>query len=114
MTNEEKNIRIAEACGWKFKQLFLGKPYGTATESWAAMHDAAHWNHEIYELPDYFNDLNACHEMRKFVKNKAAYCDAVRELTNIGAGSWCDWEFAKLNTTAAQEAEAFGKSHNLW
>lgn len=76
MNQEEKRIKIAEKCGW----------------SWAARS----------LLPDYFNDLNACHEMEKHlgnVQNEENYYFAIKR---------------SYRATAEDRAEAFGKTMKLW
>jgi len=106
MLRPEKRIKIAEACGIKAERYF-GKavwPYG------GKMH---------YSPPDYFNDLNAMHEAEKVIIIKEGndpvfdfpwpfrYAVEMSKLELVG-------EIAKLHATAAQRAEAFGKTLNLW
>ena len=61
------------------------------------------------QLPDYINDLNAMHEAEKMFRN-AIYCRYISEL--------CDLAIKENNcmymATAAQRAEAFLKTLNLW
>lgn len=58
LTPEQKRIRIAKACGWTgiFKKLLMG--YCGDRKG-------------MKELPDYLNDLNACHEMEKVLLEPA-------------------------------------------
>jgi len=49
LTQEQKRIKIAQAQGFKFS------PTGRSTE-------CPFWGQPV---PDYFNDLNACHEAKK-------------------------------------------------
>ena len=107
MTQEQKRIKIAEACGWKFDLPSI--PKNPASPFWAPPLRL----HVHTVLPDYFNDLNAMHEagMSKCFTppghpSKTAYWLA---LVNI-CGSTENTAFA----TAEQHAEAFGKTLNLW
>ena len=115
MTQEQKRIKIAEARGWKFRQTFLGDFYGNAPNSHKETHDPAHWNRDLYELPKYFSDLNDCHDMEKGVCGDShlwdLYCENLLKVCSQGH------PFRENNivgATAAQRAEAFGKTLNLW
>ena len=95
MTPEAQRIAIAEACGWS-KQEIEGlqsvKPYGATYRLGRP-------------IPDYLNDLNACHEMEKVMsdKQKGIYAHSL-------VGAWGRaWD-----ATAAQRAEAFLKTLGLW
>jgi hypothetical protein len=98
MTAEKQRIAIAIACGWtiKHKGLWVEK-----LQTYAA-------------LPDYFNDLNACHQMEKV-------------LTGKGVNAW--WSYVAfvnrhnptpfgtetaVHATAAQRCEAFLRTLGLW
>lgn len=106
MNQEQKRIKIAEACGWRevhwdeegprtpFASLF-GRPRNVAdNDSWC-------------EVPDYFNSLDACHQMEKVLR-----CPNQK--------TWDLWEeyCRKLeddpHATASQRAEAFGLTLGLW
>lgn len=115
LTRNEKNEHIAKACGWKM-----------SAHGW--------WSHDTLpdnggamdEPPDYFNDLNACHEMERVVliapfsgpENDTAsgserlciQLESYEEnLYNQYIGMGSRWHY-----TAAQRAEAFGLTLNLW
>lgn len=92
MSPEEQRIAIAEVCGWK-----------------TGYRDPEAW----HPLPDYPNDLNAMHDAEKTLDRNQLerYADIL-----------CD-EFydgfdpdivAVITATAAQRAEAFLKTLNLW
>jgi hypothetical protein len=115
MTTEEKRIKIAEACGWKFyKECANGtcccgfpweNPSGIA--------------HQIG--PDYFNDLNAMHEAWMILPDKRSrfvfHEQLRRQVIKEGghaASTEGDIDCCCENATAAQRAEAFGKTLNLW
>jgi len=53
LTQEAKRIKIAEARGWTGIRGITGYPSG-----------AAKLADNYYLIPDYFNDLNACREMK--------------------------------------------------
>lgn len=89
LTQEEKRIRIAEARGI---------------------------SSYLHDLPNYFSDLNACHEMFGAIapELRQKYWWRLCEVT----GSDCyqpeiePWKVFDAN--AAERAEAFGLTLNLW
>jgi hypothetical protein len=89
MTESEKQVKIAEACGLSGLHYLSGQLRYNSSHS--------------YVVPDYLNDLNAMHEAEKAVKN--VWGKYVKQLNSI-ADPAC--------ATAAQRAEAFGKTLNLW
>ena len=102
MNPEQQRITIAEACGWKLHSELdktLCAPHQTDCPLVA----------ELITIPDYPNDLNAMHEAEKMFRN-AIYCRYISEL--------CDLTIKDNNcmymATAAQRAEAFLKTLNLW
>jgi hypothetical protein len=101
LTEQEKRIKLAEAqglTGWE----------------------------EARCLPDYFNDLNAVHELEKMLLPDDAYysqrnfysSEVGRVTGNDNGQGWKplsnDACFNILHATAAQRAEAIGKTLNLW
>ena len=112
MKPEQQIIAIAEACGWK----------KTAPDEWTGPSGTSYqvmfgWN--TYKdgtdiIPDYLTDLNACHEMEGMIKDMGSYINHLKEITNIGGGTWCDWDFALVHASSKHRCEAFLKSHNLW
>lgn len=111
LTQEQKRIKIAEACGWKdcHRSEHWMKTIGTLDEV-----DGDNYK----ELPDYFNDLNACHEMEKVLTRFQLLNYYNTFLFTIVCGhkeSHCALDFAKVcSSTAEQRAEAFGKTLDLW
>ena len=96
MTDEQINIAIAEACGWKKLSEYNGA-----------------WGRDLqrtYLLPDYCNDLNAMHEAEK----------VFGEVYSIKSCEYDDWlqsiieHDQKWRATARQRAEAFLKNINKW
>lgn len=122
MTQQEKRIKIAQACG--FKPLAFVQP--KRGEFILEQNNFRRWKKagktfHTEDLPDYFNDLNAIHGAvaskglaydTTHEKNLADVCDAGDPATD-----W--WESTTyrgflIHATAAQRAEAFGKTLNLW
>ncbi len=108
MTQNEKRIAIATACGWKHIEKLL-----TGWHGW----------HEIgpsEELPDYFGSLDACAEFEKMLTPDQQHeywmaivmqCnEAARETNNFSLVGI----FYQITATAQQRCEAFGKALNLW
>ena len=107
MTHEAQRIAIAEACGWKpggsGKTWGDGQTFGIPPngEDW-------HWQ----EMPDYYNDLNAMHAAEKALtrQQQTEYAYQLSEIVApITAEDWCI-----AHATAAQRAEAFLRTLNLW
>ena len=101
MTNEQINIAIAEACGWKYEKNETHAP------------DGAFWWSKKPEFPDFCNDLNAMHEAEmvlsnyhKVIKNQSViYFHLLHDI----AGN-----LAFRKATARQRAEAFLKTIGKW
>lgn len=98
MSDEQINIAIAEACGWKDVWLpdRSGLPVGTSPEN-------------IFgHIPRYCNDLNAMHEAEKVLTRDQieVFCE---QLLPKHHGIW--WG---IHTTARQRAEAFLKTIGKW
>lgn len=127
MTNLDQQIAIAIVCGWTWKQ------GDHADFLW---HDPQNKSHSsfckersplgcIADLPDYLNDLNAMHEavmsldfeQRSAFRKELQYLVApqTRPVTGMatkqmGYECYNNW----FHATAAQRAEAFLKTLNLW
>jgi hypothetical protein len=94
MTNEQINIAIAEACGWKEDE------FGPS------------WYQSYTKMPDYCNDLNAMHEAWLSLSDKDKFvCD--KELMRVLVASK-DGPYWMTNSTAKQRAEAFLKAIGKW
>jgi len=113
MTQEEKRIKIAEMCGWK-----IGPPLISPSGELINAHYSESWR-----LPDYFSDLNACHEMEKvFGDNKdlwKKYSDCLMRLTqderiDIFYSDAVSARYRSSGASAFKRAEAFGKTMKLW
>lgn len=118
MTQEEKRIKLAEANGyerlrgspWKDTNTLAWMPLG-----WSVNRFMAHGEPAVYtdELPDYFNDLNAVHELEEELDDpqKMLY---VAKLSQILSPSKFPQSFRILHATAEQRCEALGLTLNLW
>ena len=98
MKDEQINIAIAEACGWKYVNNETHAP------------DGSFWWSKGLEVPDYCNDLNAMHEAEK----------VLGEIYSIKSCEYDDWlqsiieHDQKWRATARQRAEAFLKTIEKW
>lgn len=117
MNKELQRIAIAEAHGrpWLREALRVSSwlhPDGTITKGW----------HTYLRIPDYLNDLNAMHDAvidMSFYLNKEwcplKYTDNLLVVVNMTAVFRVKrGAFKHTNATAAQRAEAFLKTLNLW
>jgi hypothetical protein len=92
MKPEQQRIAIAEACGWFFMD-----------DSWHYPNGA-----KALSLPDYLTDLNAMHEAEKMLNRESGYHEIG------GYGLYLVALEHNVSSTAAQRAEAFLKTLNLW
>jgi len=101
MTNEQKRIVIAEACGWHNIRV---NP--TSATRFAGNKEANPLDGALFAIPDYFNDLNAMHEAEKALtdEQRTEY-DRKLGFTRTPHG-WLGPNSA-VSATAAQRAEAF-------
>lgn len=124
MKPTEIRIKIAEVCGWKWG-------YGDPTKKADGLRywSLGEWkwpdNAKTYhELPGYESDLNAMHEAEKTLTMHPDYEYKYGEtLARMTIGPERDEEdfapngwgyFSVLRATAAQRAEAFLKTLELW
>jgi hypothetical protein len=114
MNPEAQRIAIAEACGWTDIKPHSWHP--RKGELWGGRKGIRNM------IPDYLNDLNAMHEAEKETdlhysqKWTTTLCEVMFESTSISVAGATKWDFALLcaRSTAAQRAEAFLKTLNLW
>jgi hypothetical protein len=107
MTDEQVNIAIAEACGWKFEQTEEGGkiiyPNGFVCEftpfSWAL--------EKFYKIiPNFCGDLNAMHEAEKTLDYE--------QLCNMQESIKFHHAVIPFHATAYQRAEAFLWTIGKW
>ena len=106
MNPDQQRIAIAEACGWRIKRRDI-----TGFNVWEpdAKLPAQLCNNLENKIPDYLKDLNAMHDAENVLTNEQWWL-FVEFLTEIRGGgvALC------ISATAAQRAEAFLKTLNLW
>ena len=97
MTPEAQRIAIAEACGYVWND---GPP--TRSGGWT--------------YTDYLNDLNACHEMEKVIPKEifSRYMSLLTGIVSRDSNPERDHFANRSTATAAQRAEAFLKTLELW
>lgn len=106
MHPNKQRIAIAEACGWKSRPSYPGD------YQWLDPEGFAEW------LPHFVYDLNAMHEAEKVLTDEQ-WNDYAHSLFDI-AHPWDDFGLFEetvrytAHATAAQRAEAFLKTLNLW
>lgn len=112
MTPERIRIKIAEACGWKRSHTRVGEAQRIQKE----------WYY-ICDLPDYPNDLNACHSFEKVIEQKGltqSYMAGLAHLLGYSVHHSEQWNeiwaslWGCVHATAAQRCEAFLKTLGLW
>ena len=113
MNEQEQRIAIAEACGWTVVSDTICNVYPNLSTGEPELEPVA-------EMPDYLNDLNAMHEAEKVLTEKKLkrYAHEMIGYARRAAGyenheSHYPVPFV-LRATAAQRAEAFLKTLNLW
>ena len=104
MKPEQQRIKIAEACGWKRVAPMAEVLWGaSATKDKLWM-----WPHQ---LPNYLTDLNAMYEAEKVIIERGlmhpfeGYHNTLCGILDNGNA---------IHATAAQRAEAFLRTLNLW
>ncbi len=100
MNPEAQRIAIAKACGW----------LQSRTCNWGGWWYLKKGKRAYQQTPpDYLNDLNAMHEAENVLTNEQWWL-FVEFLTEIRGGgvALC------ISATAAQRAEAFLRTLNLW
>jgi hypothetical protein len=114
MTQEEKRIKLAEAARWKgISEQFLVGYAPWRTEPYSDRVNACPVDElecfPLDPLPDYFNDLNAVHELEKVLGPKGQWELYEKEVVKLTGG----WGQA-MHATAAQRAEVIGLTLSLW
>jgi hypothetical protein len=119
MTPDEQRTAIAKICGWtdiRRQRLYAGDQdlWGTKL-----IGGEKHRN----RLPNYLNDLNACHEMEKVLtyEQKEQFVFWMNHLHPSADIHYAEKKrelrldvFDLVHTTAAQRAEAFLRTLGLW
>ena len=102
MTEEEINIAIAESEGWLWVEGVIAPADGWKNPTTGEISD------DPDDLPKYTEDLNAMHEAEKVLTwgQMGQYCGELDDLETRASHG--------IHATAAQRAEAFLKTLNLW
>jgi len=111
MNDNEINIAIAEACGWKLKRQFTGQAKGIGV--WLdANGDLRSWTC----IPNYTTDLNAMHEAEKVLTEKQirSYAFTLAQVLDTTPTVDLDDQFLNVHATARQRAEAFLRTLGKW
>ena len=106
MKPEEQRIAIAEACGWTnitWLRLHAGNE-----DYWGSGCIGADEYATRHRIPYYLTDLNAMHEAEMGID------DFSRDKYRRTLGGICQTTHEIWHATAAQRAEAFLKTLNLW
>ena len=102
MKPEAQRIAIAEACGWKRDDSLF-----TRSQGWRG--PQGQWYSPL--PPDYLNSLDAMHEAEKTILgNQGTWTRYVAELKVQSS----KYGMPHFHLTAAQRAEAFLRTLNLW
>jgi len=118
MNTEEKRIKIAGAVGnndqhWECPSCGRVESTHVSYEERHSVDGCLQFVHWV-ESPDYFNDLNAMHEVEKILRSDKwkwlSYVNSLNEMPSLQD----EWLCASLHATAAERAEAFGRTLNLW
>jgi len=105
MTDEQIRIAIAEACGWSPTKCMDGSTI---------------WNcgikraDSVFFLPDYLNDLNACHQMEETLTG----IELVKYAREVRDVCWADGEdgddiVTLVRSTARQRCIAFLRAKGI-
>jgi hypothetical protein len=109
MTEQEIDIAIAEACGWKWKDnKSIISPKGS---KWARYSSLAGVDQLPFVLPDYCHDLNAMADAEETLSREQRLQFA-QNISEMFHGP--EWRFAEIHATARQRAEAFLRVKGLW
>jgi len=112
LTQEQKRIKLAEAAGWRKEYIHSN---GVDDDVWIHPTSGKCWLAEMSVLPDYFNDLNAVHELESKLTHQQ-HLTYRKKLWDIAITRGPDdvWDRHYISPTAAQRAEALGLTLNLW
>ena len=114
MKPEAQRIAIAQACGITIRQEQDGSGLWSAEgPRWSSYKTGLSLEHaQRVSLPDYLNSLDEMHEAEKVLMKPglAEWCDYTRHLRRICGIAL----YAEIHATAAQRAEAFLRTLNLW
>ena len=114
LSDDEKRIKVADLHGWRLP--YVDQPPAKPFHYISRLAPGHKWGEPFHEgpLPDYLNDLNACHEMEQLIyKAKRVddrecgmidYCDAVGAIVSA-SGAYRQQQ--AVHATAADRCKAF-------
>ncbi len=112
MTTEAQRDAIAEVCGYirgKWAKDYRGRP-STEHNCWFNPNHPHEYARTIpTAIPDYLNDLNMMHEAEKILSKIHKETMTMHLSKTLTKNQYFLWE-----VTAAQRAEAFLRTLNLW
>lgn len=115
MTDDEKRIAIAEACGWRRNPVYdIPNPQSATTipgpklgyEAWVNPEGRMVWS---LELPSFLSDLNAMHEAEKHLNEEYNGLGSRTYFRNVLC-QICGSHAKAVHATARQRADAFLKT----
>lgn len=114
MTPEQKRIAIAKICGWKWITSDQMCGYAPWRKQYEGADIPTDGSLPFDSLPDYLSDLNAMHEAEKVLISRGGLPTYEHFLRfNEFKEDSLPW-YGSVHATAAQRAEAFGLTLNLW
>ena len=113
LTREQKRVKLAEALGWRCQKHVPDEDKHTALMCWIPP-GGEEWH--PCEPPDFFNDLNACHEALAILTDKQCHTfnSAISNLKPPRRDIKHPFEKWTWGSPADQYAEALGQILNLW
>lgn len=112
LNRKEKQILIAEACGYKKGKANVNLDYSSADGFW---HEGRFYIGTTH-LPDYFGSLDVMHKVEKLIPEDkfGDYKSMLEWVMYLGHFS-PEYRVNRLiHATAADKAEAFGRALRLW
>ncbi len=109
MTPDAQRVAIAEACGFEVLRA-AGTAKAMVREQLCTGAASTDWR----MMPDYLNDLNACHEMEKVMtqQQRGRYSRHLSSILSKAASNTGEYDI--WHATAAQRCEAFLRTLGLW
>ena len=110
MSPEAQRIAIAEACGFINARMWSE----SCIASMGINAESEYWG--SLGVPDYLNDLNACHEFEKILPNSLTqkYWWSLCDVTGLDQYEACRDPLLTVSATAAQRCEAFLRTIGNW
>lgn len=116
MKPSAQRVAIAEACGWWVEE--YKSDFSTPKTRWVSPSGERQSIGSSDGIPDYLDDLNACHEMEKVLSKddwdeKFYYWLGFVVSGGQTTGLW-EWRKMSVHATAPQRCEAFLRTIEKW